>query len=161
MMHASTSPLYTIIASNDICAAMMDGPGGVALTTESIEEAVAFRQTMGRVNRQFAKDGEWFFNTWNADQVKDQKTGKKIPFHEAAPSQLATDPECWVLHPGDNWHGFEDLEDGYCMDHNEVAAPRLDNIPLEGTGNGFIPIPGTAPDSLKAGVCKPKRKTSQ
>jgi arginine/lysine/ornithine decarboxylase len=20
-----------------------------------------------------------------------------------------------VLHPGDNWHGFEDLEDGYCM----------------------------------------------
>jgi len=115
MMHASTSPLYTIIASNDICAAMMDGPGGVALTTESIEEAVAFRQTMGRVNRQFAKDGEWFFNTWNADQVKDQKSGKKIPFHEAAPSQLATDPECWVLHPGDNWHGFADLEDGYCM----------------------------------------------
>ena len=47
------------------------------------------------------------------------------------------------------------------MDHNEVAAPRLDNIPLEGTGNGFIPIPGTAPDTLKAGVCKPKRKTAQ
>jgi hypothetical protein len=46
------------------------------------------------------------------------------------------------------------------MDHNEVAAPRVDNIPLEGTGKGFIPIPGTAPDSLKAGVCKPKRKTS-
>lgn len=47
------------------------------------------------------------------------------------------------------------------MDHNEVAAPRVDNIPLEGTGKGFIPIPGTAPDSLKAGVCKPKRKISQ
>ncbi len=30
------------------------------------------------------------------------------------------------------------------MDHNEVAAPRVDNIPLEGTGKGFIPIPGTA-----------------
>jgi hypothetical protein len=47
------------------------------------------------------------------------------------------------------------------MDHNEIAAPRLDNIPLEGTGNGFIPIPDTAADSLKAGVCKPKRKTTQ
>jgi len=47
------------------------------------------------------------------------------------------------------------------MDHNEVAAPRVDNIPLEGTGKGFIPIPDTASDSLKAGVCKPKRKTSQ
>jgi arginine/lysine/ornithine decarboxylase len=115
MMHASTSPLYTIIASNDICAAMMDGPGGVALTAESIEEAVAFRQTMGRVHQQFAKDGEWFFNTWNADQVKDPKTGKKVAFHAAPPSLLATEPDCWVLHPGDNWHGFDDLEDGYCM----------------------------------------------
>ena len=30
MMHASTSPLYPIIVSNDITAAMMDGPGGLA-----------------------------------------------------------------------------------------------------------------------------------
>ena len=51
MMHASTSPLYPIIVSNDITAAMMDGPGGRALTNESIQEAVAFRQTMGRVHR--------------------------------------------------------------------------------------------------------------
>ena len=28
MMHASTSPLYTIIASNDVTSAMMDGRGG-------------------------------------------------------------------------------------------------------------------------------------
>ena len=55
MMHASTSPLYTIIVSNDITAAMMDGPGGRALTDESIAEAVAFRQTMGRVHRQFGQ----------------------------------------------------------------------------------------------------------
>src|SRR5689334_9406114 len=47
LMHASTSPLYPIIVSNDVTAAMMDGPGGRALTAESIEEAVAFRQTMG------------------------------------------------------------------------------------------------------------------
>ena len=26
-----------------------------------------------------------------------------------------TDPNCWILHPGDAWHGFEGLEDGYCM----------------------------------------------
>ena len=65
MMQASTSPLYAIIVSNDITAAMMDGPGGLALTNESIEEAVAFRQTMGRVHREFARKGDWFFNTWN------------------------------------------------------------------------------------------------
>jgi hypothetical protein len=44
MMHASTSPQYAIIASNDVSAAMMDGPGGESLTTESIREAVGFRQ---------------------------------------------------------------------------------------------------------------------
>ena len=55
MMHASTSPLYTIIASNDITSAMMDGRGGLTLTNESIEEAVAFRQAMGRIHAQFEK----------------------------------------------------------------------------------------------------------
>src|SRR6185503_2589600 len=44
------------------------------------------------------------------------------------------------------------------MDHNEVAAPRVDNIPLEGTDKGFIPIPGTTPDSLPA--CPVKKKVS-
>jgi arginine decarboxylase len=115
MMHASTSPLYTIIVSNDVTAAMMDGPGGLALTDESIQEAVAFRQTMGRVHRQFAAKKDWFFDTWNADTVKDRKTRKKVRFEDASPQQLATDPDCWVLHPGQGWHGFGDIEDGYCM----------------------------------------------
>ena len=115
MLHASTSPLYTIIVSNDITTAMMDGPGGPALTSESIQEAVAFRQTMGRVHREFAKQKEWFFNTWNADEVRDGKSAKKVAFADADPTFLATEPDAWVLHPGDSWHGFGDLEDGYCM----------------------------------------------
>ena len=104
MMHASTSPLYPIIVSNDVTAAMMDGPGGPALTTESIEEAIAFRQTMGRVHRQFVEKGDWFFNTWNPDRLED-----------ADAAVLATNPDAWVLHPGESWHGFGDIEDGYCM----------------------------------------------
>ncbi len=118
MLHASTSPLYPIIVSNDITAAMMDGPGGPTLTNESIQEAVAFRQTMGRVHRQFTEKRDWFFRTWNADTVPGGKGGKgskKVPFEDASPEQLATDPECWVLHPGETWHGFGDLEDDYCM----------------------------------------------
>jgi arginine/lysine/ornithine decarboxylase len=114
MLHASTSPLYPIIVSNDITAAMMDGPGGPALTGESIAEAVAFRQTMGRANRQFAQKKQWFFKTWNAEFVKG-KGGKKVRFEDASPEQLATDPDCWVLHPSEKWHGFDKLEDGYCM----------------------------------------------
>jgi arginine decarboxylase len=114
MMHASTSPLYPIIVSNDITAAMMDGPGGAALTGESIQEAVAFRQTMSRVHRQFSGHGDWFFNTWNADTVTDARD-RTIAFEEASPDWLATQPDPWVLHPGESWHGFGDLEDGYCM----------------------------------------------
>ena len=116
MMHASTSPLYPIIVSNDITAAMMDGPGGPTLTDESIQEAVAFRQTMGRVHRQFAEKGEWFFKTWNAGQRQASASpARRCRFEDASPELLATDPECWVLHPGETWHGFGDLEDDYCM----------------------------------------------
>jgi len=115
MMHGSTSPLYTIIASNDVTAAMMDGPGGTALTTESIQEAVAFRQMLGRIRKEFAAKKEWFFATWNADEVVDPQTSKRIPFELAPAKLLTTEPDCWVLHPGETWHGFEGLEDGYCM----------------------------------------------
>lgn len=115
MMHSSTSPLYPIIASNDVTAAMMDGPGGIALTTESIQEAVAFRQMLGRIHKDFAAKKEWFFAAWNPDKVVDPRSGGRIPF-ELAPAQLlTTEPDCWVLHPGETWHGFEQLEDGYCM----------------------------------------------
>jgi len=94
MMHSSTSPLYPIIASNDITAAMMDGPGGVALSTESIQEAVAFRQTVGRIGRHFRARGEWFFQTWNADEVTDRDTGRRVPFEEAPEQLLVSEPDC-------------------------------------------------------------------
>jgi arginine decarboxylase len=115
MMHATTSPQYAIIASNEISMAMMDGVGGRALTTEAITEAVAFRKTICRAHG-FAKEkGDWMFKTWNADEVTDPANGKKITFANAPDELLITDSDCWVLHPGETWHGFKDLEDGYCM----------------------------------------------
>ena len=115
MMHASTSPQYAIIASNDVAAAMMDGPSGEALTGESIREAVAFRQTLARLNAELQAKGDWFFNAWQPDTVTDTQSGTKTPFHLADPDRLARDPSAWVLRPGESWHGFADLEDGYCM----------------------------------------------
>ncbi len=114
MMHGSTSPFYPIIASCEVAASMMDGAGGLSLTSESINEAIAFRQVVGRLGREFAKKKDWFFRTWNPDKVKD-RNGKKVAFEDAPPELLASDPDCWVLHPGDAWHGFDKLEDGYCM----------------------------------------------
>jgi arginine decarboxylase len=111
---ASTSPLYALVASNDVAAAMMDGPGGYTLTQETIDEAVACRLAMARARQEFLKKKDWFFAPWNAEEVRDS-SGKKIPFHEASEEQLTTDPNCWVLHPGESWHGFEGLPEGYCM----------------------------------------------
>ncbi|MEM5341389.1 Orn/Lys/Arg decarboxylase N-terminal domain-containing protein [Paraburkholderia azotifigens] len=115
MMHASTSPQYAIIASNDISAAMMDGPGGEALTTDAIREAVSFRQMLGRLHAKFEEESDWFFNGWQPDFVLDRKTGRRTPFHEASEDLLTSDPSCWVLHPEEAWHGFGNIEDGYCM----------------------------------------------
>jgi arginine/lysine/ornithine decarboxylase len=115
MMHASTSPQYAIIASNEVSMAMMDGAGGLTLTTESITEAVAFRKALCRAHRAAELRGDWQFRTWNADEVSDPATGKKIAFADAPDELLITTPDCWILHPGEPWHGFKDIEDGYCM----------------------------------------------
>lgn len=112
---ASTSPLYALIASNDVAAAMMDGPAGESLTQEVIDEAVACRLAVARIRQEFLAKKDWFFAPWNAEEVRDPKTGKNIPFHEASAELLATDPNCWVLHPGESWHGFDGLPDGWCM----------------------------------------------
>ncbi|NRQ17012.1 Orn/Lys/Arg family decarboxylase [Ensifer sesbaniae] len=137
MMHASTSPNYAIIASNDVSAAMMDGPGGPAITSESIEEAVAFRLMMSRLANDAAERGDWFFDCWQPDTVRDPKTGRTSPFHEASPEALATDPSCWVLKPGAAWHGFGEIEDGYCMlDPIKVSVVT----PGVAAGGGLMPV---------------------
>lgn len=139
MMHSSTSPQYAIICSNEVSAAMMDGPGGVALTTESITEAVAFRQSIWRTRREYEGKGDWFFSTWNADKVRLPESGQRVDFADAPADLLITNPDCWVLHPGDAWHGFKNLEDGYCM---------LDPIKVS------VVTPGVADDGsfLKQGI---------
>lgn len=114
MMHASTSPFYPIIASNDVTVEMMN-KSGKALTTDAIKEAISFRQTVARLNREYASKNDWFFNIWQPDTVMDKQSGRQIPFFEADSDMLATTSECWVLKPNDKWHGFGDLEEDYCM----------------------------------------------
>ncbi|KPN90573.1 arginine decarboxylase [Pseudomonas nunensis] len=130
MMHASTSPNYAIIASNDVSAAMMDGPGGKALTGDAIREAIAFRRMLARLNGEFQGRGEWFFNVWQPDTVTLPDTGQTVPFHIVDEALLASDPACWVLKPNAAWHGFGDIEDGYCL---------LDPIKVSITTPGILP----------------------
>lgn len=135
MMHSSTSPFYAIIASNDISSAMMDNGGGRTLTDISIQEAVTFRKTVARIHHEYTTNNDWFFNIWQPDFVKNPTTGAKIAFFEADDELLCTDPECWILHPGEQWHGFGDVEEGYCM---------LDPIKVS------VTTPGVMPDSSLA-----------
>jgi arginine decarboxylase len=117
MMHATTSPLYPMIASLDVSAAMMDGPGGRWLTTEMITEAIRFRQAMVRLGRRIAESGDrppWFFGAWQPSEVT-TPSGWTVAFDEAPLDLLRTEPGCWTLQPDAAWHGFPDLEPGFCM----------------------------------------------
>src|SRR5512136_211955 len=118
MMHSSTSPLYTIMASLDVSSKMMDGAAGRVLTTESIEEAIRFRQAMARIHREVCGTGkpkDWWFGMWQPDTIIDPKTKKNVPFADASVEILRDNPSCWVLHPKEKWHGFTGLPDDYCM----------------------------------------------
>ncbi|MFK9083090.1 Orn/Lys/Arg decarboxylase N-terminal domain-containing protein [Pseudomonas neuropathica] len=113
MMHASTSPNYAIMASCDVSSAMMEAPSGQILTSESIEEAVSFRQVISRMHHEMLSKDDWFFTCWQPPTV--QVGNATVPFHEVDPVLLKTEPNCWVLHPNEVWHGFGDIEEGYCM----------------------------------------------
>ena len=118
LMHASTSPMYPMIASLDVAAAMMDGPSGPYLTGEAIVEAVRFRQEMVRLAARIREDGarpDWFFGVWQPPSVTDPRTGSAVAFEDASVELLASEPGCWALEPGAAWHGFDGLDDGHCL----------------------------------------------
>ena len=98
LMHTSTSPQYSIIASCDVAAAMMEPPGGNALVEESILEALDFRRAMRKIDDEFGKS--WWFKVWGPEQLAEEGIGNR---------------EDWVLKSNDRWHGFGDLAPGFNM----------------------------------------------
>jgi len=119
MMHGTTSPFYPLIASLDVAAAMMDEPAGPTLMDETIQDAITFRKAMSSVaHRLRVEDSDsWFFRLFQPEQVTDSATGDTHVFEEAPDELLATNPHCWTLKPGEDWHGFQndDIADEYCM----------------------------------------------
>ncbi|KLV04650.1 arginine decarboxylase [Photobacterium aquae] len=129
MMHTSTSPLYAICASNDVAANMMKGQSGLSLTSEVIREAVIFRQNVRKLFNDYTTDGDWFFKPWNAEIVT-ETNGEKVKFEDASVESLMTVQDNWKLHPGDQWHGFDHVDDNWCMlDPIKVSllTPGLDD----------------------------------
>lgn len=98
MMHTSTSPQYSIIASCDVSAEMMRGVGGHALVEETITEAMEFRRAVIRIGEEFESD--WWFGVWGPD------TPARVG--------LAAREE-WELNDQQPWHGFGEVDEGFTM----------------------------------------------
>ena len=98
LMHTSTSPQYAIIASCDVAAAMMEAPAGTALVEESIAEALDFRRALRKVDEEWGVD--WWFKVWGPDDLSEEGIEER---------------EAWMLKPGERWHGFGQLSEGFNM----------------------------------------------
>ena len=105
LMHTSTSPQYSIIASCDVAAAMMEPPGGTALVEESIVEALDFRRAMRKVDEEYGAD--WWFKVWGPEKFAEEGIGRAdnwIIKGESAKAKV-----------GVNWHGFGKMATGFNM----------------------------------------------
>ena len=98
LMHTSTSPQYSIIASCDVAAAMMEQPGGTALVEESIAEALDFRRAMRKIDEEWGND--WWFKVWGPDDLSEECIEER---------------DSWMLKADERWHGFGDVSEGFNM----------------------------------------------
>lgn len=98
LMHTSTSPQYSIIASCDVAAAMMEAPGGTVLVEESIIEALDFRRAMRKVDEEWGAD--WWFKVWGPNDLSEEGIEER---------------EAWMLKANERWHGFGNLAEGFNM----------------------------------------------
>ena len=124
LKHTSTSPQYSIIASCDVAAAMMEPPGGTALVEESIMEALDFRRAMRKVDEEWGTD--WWFKVWGPDYLAEEGIGER---------------EDWMLTSGERWHGFTGLEPGFNMLDPIKATVITPGLDVEGDFDENIGIP--------------------
>ncbi len=98
LMHTSTSPQYSIIASCDVAAAMMEAPGGTVLVEESLMEALDFRRAMRKVDEEWGTD--WWFKVWGPTDLSEEGLEER---------------DAWMLKANEAWHGFGNLSEGFNM----------------------------------------------
>jgi arginine decarboxylase len=123
LMHTSTSPQYSIIASCDVAAAMMEPPGGTALVEESIAEALDFRRAMRKIADEYGSD--WWFKVWGPDKLADEGIGFAEDWIIKGESRSAKTAK----NGANNWHGFGQMATGFNMldpIKSTIVTPGLD-----------------------------------
>ncbi len=124
LMHTSTSPQYSIIASCDVAAAMMESPGGPALVEESIAEALDFRRAMRKVDEEWGVD--WWFKVWGPDDLSEEGIEER---------------EAWMLKTGARWHGFGNLAEGFNLLDPIKATIITPGLDVDGDFSDDIGMP--------------------
>ncbi|MDO9277058.1 MAG: arginine/lysine/ornithine decarboxylase [Polaromonas sp.] len=123
LMHTSTSPQYSIIASCDVAAAMMEPPGGTALVEESIAEALDFRRAMRKIDEEYGAD--WWFKVWGPDKLVDEGIGEAKDWIIKGESRSAKTAK----NGANNWHGFGQMATGFNMldpIKSTIVTPGMD-----------------------------------
>jgi len=123
LMHTSTSPQYSIIASCDVAAAMMEPPGGTALVEESIAEALDFRRAMRKIDEEYGTD--WWFKVWGPDKLVEEGIGRAEDWIIKGESRSAKTAK----NGANNWHGFGQMATGFNMldpIKSTIVTPGLD-----------------------------------
>ena len=111
MLHTSTSPLYQIVSSCEVSAAMLKGVRGFNLINGAIERAIAFRSEVKRLKHEAQT---WYFDVWQPDNIKHK--------------------ECWNLNKKDTWHGFKEEDQSHMsLDPIKITilTPGISNNKLD------------------------------
>ncbi len=124
LMHTSTSPQYSIIASCDVAAAMMEEPGGKALVEESLMEALDFRRAMRKVDEEWGVD--WWFKVWGPDDLSEEGLEER---------------DAWMLKAGERWHGFGNLAEGFNLLDPIKATVITPGLDVDGDFSDEFGIP--------------------
>ena len=124
LMHTSTSPQYSIVASCDVAAAMMEAPGGNVLVEESIMEALDFRRAMRKVDEEWGAD--WWFKVWGPDDLSEEGIEER---------------DAWMLKANEDWHDFGDLAEGFNMLDPIKATIITPGLDIQGNFSDKFGIP--------------------
>jgi arginine decarboxylase len=124
LMHTSTSPQYSIVASIDVAAAMMEAPGGTALVEESLMEALDFRRAMRKVDEEWGAD--WWFKVWGPTDLSEEGLEER---------------DAWMLHANDAWHGFGNLAKNFNMLDPIKATIITPGLDIKGDFSDAFGIP--------------------
>jgi ornithine decarboxylase/arginine decarboxylase len=125
MQYASTSPFYPLFASLDVGAQMMKGRSGEVLWDDTLRLGIELRKKLRAVRREFEEKERdparrWFFDPFVPDRVSIRDAAfdggaHDVPWESVSTDLLARDPRYWALAPGQAWHGFHDLEEGFAI----------------------------------------------